>query len=101
VSMIESTARRDGFGAILAEGSRRAAEIIGGGAERYAMTVKGVELGMHEPRLKGGLGLGYGVIAHGGDHNAPGLQDPLFEKEGRNIQEARQLDGGSPCPRQS
>jgi aldehyde:ferredoxin oxidoreductase len=65
---IELTARRQGLGALLAEGSARMAKKIGGGSIDFAMQVKGLENGMHEPRLKRGLGLGYMVNPHGGDH---------------------------------
>ncbi|MFC1871106.1 aldehyde ferredoxin oxidoreductase family protein [Chloroflexota bacterium] len=50
VQMIEKIAFREGFGDILAEGSRRAAAIIGKGAEHYVMTVKGMEMMEEDPR---------------------------------------------------
>lgn len=65
---IARIALRQGFGAVLAEGSRRAAESIGGGAADYAVHVRGQELPMHEPRLKVGLGVGYAVSPTGADH---------------------------------
>jgi len=65
---IELIGRREGFGAILAEGSRRAAELIGGDAPRYAVHVKGEELPMHDPRGKVGVGLGYAIGETGADH---------------------------------
>ncbi len=52
--LIERIALRRGIGDILAEGTRRAAERIGGGAERYAMQVKGMELPRQEPALPRG-----------------------------------------------
>ncbi|MHB1417928.1 MAG: aldehyde ferredoxin oxidoreductase family protein [Chloroflexota bacterium] len=91
VKAVEMIARREGFGDVLAEGTKRAAATIGGGAEKYSMAVKGVELGMHEPRLKFGLGLGFCVVPHGGDHNAPGIQDTLYEKDGRPMHLAHEL----------
>jgi aldehyde:ferredoxin oxidoreductase len=65
---IELIAHRKSIGNILAEGTLRASEEIGGGAIQYAMQVKGLEAGMHEPRAKPGLGLGYMVNPHGADH---------------------------------
>jgi aldehyde:ferredoxin oxidoreductase len=65
---IELIARREGIGDLLAEGSAKAAKKIGQGAEKFAMQVKGLEAGMHEPRLKAGLGLGFMVNPHGADH---------------------------------
>jgi aldehyde:ferredoxin oxidoreductase len=98
VKLAEMIAARAGLGNILAEGTRRAAQSIGGGAEQFVMAVKGMEMGMHEPRLKFGLGLGFCVVPHGGDHNAPGFQDTLYTKEGRPMQLARELGWLEPMP---
>ncbi|MGI5840489.1 MAG: aldehyde ferredoxin oxidoreductase family protein [bacterium] len=68
LAMVEKIVRREGFGDILAEGTKRAAAKIGRGAEKYAIQVKGQEVPMHEPRLKHGLGLGYAVSPTGADH---------------------------------
>ena len=68
LEMIEQIARREGLGAMLAEGVARAAKKIGRGAEKFAMHVKGQELPMHEPRLKQGLGVGYSISPTGADH---------------------------------
>jgi aldehyde:ferredoxin oxidoreductase len=57
-----------GIGDLLAEGTRRAAERIGGGAERFAVHVKGQEFPLHDPRIQHGLGLGYAVSYTGADH---------------------------------
>lgn len=66
--MIERIARRQGFGDLLAEGARRAAEVIGGDAPFFAMHVKGQELAMHEPRGKYNVGMGYAISEIGADH---------------------------------
>lgn len=68
LELIPKIAARDGIGGLLAEGSMRAAAIIGRGAEEYAVHVHGQELAMHEPRLKHGLGLGYAISPTGADH---------------------------------
>jgi aldehyde:ferredoxin oxidoreductase len=65
---LELIGKREGIGDILAEGTMRAAERLGGGADRFAVHVKGQELPMHEPRLKRALGLGYAVSPTGADH---------------------------------
>ena len=49
---IELIAYRRGFGALLAEGAKRAADMIGGGAERFALHVKGLEMVPFEPRTQ-------------------------------------------------
>jgi aldehyde:ferredoxin oxidoreductase len=66
--LIEKIATRQGFGDLLAEGSKRAAEKIGGDAPFFAMQVKGQELAMHEPRGKYNVGMGYAVSEIGADH---------------------------------
>jgi aldehyde:ferredoxin oxidoreductase len=68
LQMIERIARRDGIGALLAEGSGRAGLKIGKGADAFSMQVKNLEIPMHEPRLNSTLGLGYMVNPHGADH---------------------------------
>ncbi|OGO38471.1 MAG: hypothetical protein A2147_03405 [Chloroflexi bacterium RBG_16_57_8] len=78
---IEMIARREGIGDLLAEGAMRAAKKIGKGSEELAMHVKGLEPGMHEPRVKPGLGLGFMVNPHGADHCC-NLHDPGFAVEG-------------------
>jgi aldehyde:ferredoxin oxidoreductase len=65
---VEMIARREGIGDLLAEGSKRAAERIGGEARYFAMQIKGQELPMHDPRGKIGVGLGYAVSDSGADH---------------------------------
>jgi aldehyde:ferredoxin oxidoreductase len=66
--MVERIAHRQGFGDLLAEGSRRAAEKIGGDAHFFAMQVKGQEFAMHEPRAKYNVGMGYAISEIGADH---------------------------------
>ena len=68
MKIVEMIAKREGIGDILAEGSARAAEKIGKGAEAYAIQVKKLEFPMHEPRLNKSLALGFMVNPHGADH---------------------------------
>lgn len=51
VAMTEKMAKREGFGDILADGVKVAAERIGKGAEQYAVHIGGQELGMADPKL--------------------------------------------------
>jgi len=55
------------LGDILAQGMRRAAGIIGRGAEKYAYHVKGLSMTIMDPRGFKGSGLGYAVSARGAD----------------------------------
>jgi aldehyde:ferredoxin oxidoreductase len=59
----------EGFGAILANGVRRAAQLIGHGAEQYAPHVKGLELSGYHPDNIMGTALGYAVASRGADFN--------------------------------
>jgi aldehyde:ferredoxin oxidoreductase len=60
-------AEREGIGNVLAGGVRRAAEIIGKGAEEFAYHVKGVEIYGGDPRGMMGTALSYAVSLRGGD----------------------------------
>jgi len=94
---VELIARRRGIGSILAEGSARAASRIGKGAMEFAMQVKGVEIPMHDPRVKAALGLGYAVNPHGADHCA-NLHDTLFSQSGSSLDAFRPLGILEPLP---
>jgi len=65
--MLRHIAYRQGFGDTLAEGVRRAAEIIGRGAVHYAYHAKGLELTGYDPRGALATALGYAVSNRGGD----------------------------------
>ncbi len=69
VATIERIARRQGLGALLAEGTKRASERIGQGSERWAMQVKGLEMPGYDPRAMKTLALGYAVGTRGACHN--------------------------------
>jgi aldehyde:ferredoxin oxidoreductase len=68
VKLTEQLAKREGFGEVLADGVKRAAEKIGGGAEQYAIQAGGQELPMHDPRLGPSLATAYQVDATPGRH---------------------------------
>jgi len=68
VKLVELIGKKEGFGATLSEGSKRAAEKIGKGAERLAMHVRGLELPMHSPYRFKEMGLQYAVSERGACH---------------------------------
>ncbi len=70
VALAEMIGRREGFGAILAQGSAAAAAHIGRGAADFVTTVKGLETPMHDPRGAHGMGLAYAVSPRGACHDA-------------------------------
>ncbi len=78
LALIEKIAGRIGVGDLLAEGVRTAARKIGRGSERYAVEVKGLEIPMHEPRAKKGVGLSYATGNRGGCH-MQAFHDTEFE----------------------
>ena len=80
VDCCELIARREGIGALLAEGSRAAAQKLGRGAEALSVEVKGVHPGMHEPRRLPAFALGFMVNPNGADHTA-NVHDDLFASE--------------------
>ena len=66
--LLEMIARREGFGDLLAEGVRRAAQTIGPGAEEYAMHVKGMEIPAQDGRAQKSMGLAHATSNRGADH---------------------------------
>ena len=77
LQLLEMTARREGFGDLLAEGMNRLAIRWGVGDAAFNLSVKGQELAMHDPRVKVGVGLGYAVSSYGADHMYA-AHDPFF-----------------------
>jgi aldehyde:ferredoxin oxidoreductase len=90
LQLIEMIACRQGVGDLLAEGVARAAQKIGNGAEQFAIAVKGLEAGMHEPRAKPGLGMGFMVNPHGADH-CHNLHDHMYAQDNWRVKEIIEL----------
>jgi len=79
--LIQEIAHRRGIGEILSKGVKKAAEIIGKGAERYAFHIKGQELPLHDGRGKTGMGMGFALSPTGAEHvETP--HDVAFQGEG-------------------
>jgi aldehyde:ferredoxin oxidoreductase len=78
LTAIDLIGRREGIGALLADGSRRAAETIGQGSIAFAPQVKGLEIPGYEPRGLQTMALGFAVGARGADHNRSGAYDVDF-----------------------
>lgn len=75
VSWVERIGNREGLGDEIAAGTECFAERIGAD---YVMTIKGVEVPMHEPRGKVGLGISYAVSPRGATH-LEGMHDTMIE----------------------
>jgi len=79
VELVRKIADRDGFGDVLAEGSERAATLLGFGHE-YLLTSKGMEAPAHMPHLKRSLCIVYAANPFGADHQSH-EHDPVYEGE--------------------
>ena len=82
--------REPGLGELLAQGSRHAAAVVGGGSIDFAPQVKGLELPGYEPRTLQAMALGLAVNSRGADHNRSGAYEADLSGE------LDRLDGGAP-----
>ena len=65
--LVDMIAYRRGIGKVLAEGVKRASELLGKGKD-IAFHVKGLEMIQADPRALKGYGLGFAVASRGADH---------------------------------
>jgi aldehyde:ferredoxin oxidoreductase len=72
--------RQGRLGELLALGSRRAAEHLGGAAPGFAPHVKGLELPGYDPRSLHTMALGLAVGTRGADHNRSGAYEADFSE---------------------
>lgn len=68
MELLRQIGEREGFGELLGQGVKEAAEKIGGNAMEYAMHVKGLEFPAHEPRALASHALGYATGSIGAAH---------------------------------
>ncbi|MEM1546550.1 MAG: aldehyde ferredoxin oxidoreductase family protein [Candidatus Methanomethylicia archaeon] len=69
LKLLEDIAYRRGIGNMLAEGVRKASQILGRGSEKYALHIKGLEIPFRDPRGRWGVWcFGYLTNTRGGDH---------------------------------
>lgn len=105
VAMTEKIGKKEGFGAILSEGSAKAAQKIGKNAGDFLTTVKGLEAPMHDARGAHGYGLAYGVSPRGACHEAsinfsveggamlvPEIEDLMIELEEHSSENRARLN---------
>jgi aldehyde:ferredoxin oxidoreductase len=76
VAMTEKLAKREGFGDVLADGVKAAAEKIGKGADKYAMHIQGQEIPAHDPKVGFQWAVAYGMDATPARH-CQGGEGPL------------------------
>ncbi len=70
LKLLEMAARKEGFGARMAEGSRKLAEEIGPEAAEMAVQVRGLDAPAHDPRGFHGFALAYATSPRGACHCA-------------------------------
>jgi aldehyde:ferredoxin oxidoreductase len=68
VALTGKIARREGFGAVLADGPAVAAKRIGKGSEKYVMAVRGKGIPFHDPRMSPAGGTALIADANPGSH---------------------------------
>ncbi len=79
IEMLRRITYQEGLGAILSQGTRKAAEKIGKGSEKYAMHVKGLELPAYDVRGAKAHGLNYATAYTGADHNRGYAFQEIFD----------------------
>jgi len=84
IRLLELTARREGFGDLLAQGSARLAEKWGVEGQPCSLSVKGQEISMHDPRVKVGVGIGFAISTYGADHMTA-AHDTMFTDENSSM----------------
>jgi aldehyde:ferredoxin oxidoreductase len=109
-TLLHQMARREGFGAVLAEGARALAQRCGD--EDLAVQVNGLEVAYHDPRAVSGMALSYLTSPRGACHNQsdyflveigqvdPDLKLEFFDRQGgaeKAANVARHQDWRSVC----
>ena len=68
LELVKLIGERQGLGALLGQGVKRAAEKIGHGAESFAVHVKGMEVPAHDPRAYFSMAANYATSPRGACH---------------------------------
>lgn len=82
IELLGQMAKKEGFGALLGEGSRRLGQCFG--VEELAVQVKGLEMGYHDPRAFSSMALVYSTSPIGASHNH---SDMYWVEVGRLVEE--------------
>jgi aldehyde:ferredoxin oxidoreductase len=101
-SLINDIAYRRGFGAVLAEGVRYAAEKVGHGSSDWAMHVKGLEITAYDCHAAPGMALSYGTSSIGAHHKDAWIlnwevqhgREGYGEEKVEKLAEVQRLRGG-------
>jgi aldehyde:ferredoxin oxidoreductase len=80
LDMLELIGHRRDLGGLLAEGTKIAAERVGGGSSDWAMHVKGLEMPGYEPRSLKTMALGLAITPRGACHNRSSAYEADFSE---------------------
>ena len=80
LDILELIGHRKDLGGLLAEGTKMAAERLGGGSSDWAMQVKGLEMPGYEPRSLKTMALGLAVTPRGACHNRSSAYEADFSE---------------------
>ena len=103
IEVLKQIVTRSGkLGPVLAEGSARAAELWGKGADECLVTCKNEESPAHMPQVKRSLALIYAVNPFGADHQSS-EHDPYYEEGVTqfNLDRLKEMGLGEPQPGRS
>ena len=81
LDILELIGHRKDLGGLLAEGTKMAAERLGGGSSDWAMQVKGLEMPGYEPRSLKTMALGLAVTPRGACHNRSSAYEADFSEQ--------------------
>ena len=81
LDILELIGHRKDLGGLLAEGTKMAAERLGGGSSDWAMQVKGLEMPGYEPRSLKTMALGLAVTPRGACHNRSSAYESDFSEQ--------------------
>ena len=81
LDILELIGHRKELGGLLAEGTKMAAERLGGGSSDWAMQVKGLEMPGYEPRSLKTMALGLAVTPRGACHNRSSAYEADFSEQ--------------------
>ncbi|MEC8857207.1 MAG: aldehyde ferredoxin oxidoreductase family protein [Chloroflexota bacterium] len=81
LDILELIGHRKDLGGLLAEGTKMAAERLGGGSSDWAMQVKGLEMPGYEPRSLKTMALGLAVTPRGACHNRSSTYEADFSEQ--------------------
>ena len=74
IAILEKMVKREGFGDILADGSRAAAEKIGKGAIEYSMEIDGQSIPFHDPKSSINMAVSYKIDPTPSRHTQQGAR---------------------------